>query len=428
MKYIFTSLLIFLTPFLLRAQSSYKPGYVVTLQGDTIKGLINNDSYEKNLARVSILRGDNAQTSQYSIINALAFGINGRFAYQRSVIWVSQDEPGANTTNDADTTQKLDTVFLKVLVTGKNASLYSYTDRIKARFYLGEGNSQPVELVYHEYRDPNQQDGTITKALYKIQLQKLAAKYQPGNEKLVNSIQTSDYKDYALTPIIFAINGSQAVQVSQPKKSGMRFFAGVNMNAVTTSYNSSASSDDLNGVAPQHSVSPQANIGVDFFFDKEKQLFVFRVALGFSTNKVSLVNNYEGDYAQPDNRYTEALKFNHFDVSLTPQIILNIYNSARFKFYVDGGLSVTNLNYSDKSYTNTIYYSSLNETTYENQVAAFPTLHSLIINVPVKAGFVINNRIDIYAGYTPRTDLSSIIGISLAQYSYQAGINYLFGK
>ncbi len=212
-------------------------------------------------------------------------------------------------------------------------------------------------------------------------------------------------------------------------KKGIRFFAGANANFVTTSYGSDGSYiDNLKGAPSYHSTTPQVNIGTDIFFDKNKQAFIFRVELGGTTGKTSFTNNYNGGSNITADRFAQKMNFNYASVSLTPQIILNIYNSNSFKFYAGTGISIVSEHYSSKYYANVVYSSTTNTTQTTDETSSFPPLRSMVYYVPVKIGFVIDNTVDIYAGYSPKADMSAAIGqTSIASSSFQAGINYLFG-
>src|ERR1700742_4300089 len=143
MKFIYTAILALVLPLFLQAQKFNKPGYVVDLKGDTIRGMVNSNISDRNPSSVTLITNNGKM--QYTLMDAEGFGIYNDITYQRHVITVSQDMPGATTADGADTTLKQGMFFLKVLASGKKVSLYAYTDNIKTRYYISEQGLKLIE-------------------------------------------------------------------------------------------------------------------------------------------------------------------------------------------------------------------------------------------------------------------------------------------
>jgi hypothetical protein len=375
--------------------------------------MINSFQHERNPSTVSVLRGDNSKTQQFDINTAQAFGVYGKFEYKHYRVTIGKVLE--------------DDVFLKELITGNDVSLLSYTNESRTFLYTMEKGGQPIELEYREYTDPNTGSPAVD-AAYKIQLQKLAATYHPGDQKLIDAIQTGSYTDYSVSKIISLINGAQQVAyATPPPKAGRRFFIGANANFTTDHYAGDLTSDNLNGAPDYHTVVPQINLGIDAFLDKDRQAVIFRLALGASAYKVSFSNNYETGSNVSGDRGTQKLSYNATNISLTPQILVNIYNSSDLKFYINAGVYIASVKYSNKYYANIQYYATTNTTTTTDETDSFPQTRPFVYIIPVRLGFVIDNKVDIYAGYLPKSDMSGNTGTSMAASSFQGGINYLFG-
>jgi len=141
--------LIILFPICSKAQSNYEPGYVVTLSGDTLHGYIDYKEWDSNPQKISFKKdiGSN-EKQEYSPKNAGAFEVTGFETYKQFAIWVSQDKLDVSELSKGiDSTKKRNTVFLRVLNSGKNVTLYAYNDDLKERFYIQEGNNEPYELI-----------------------------------------------------------------------------------------------------------------------------------------------------------------------------------------------------------------------------------------------------------------------------------------
>ncbi|TSD63509.1 hypothetical protein FFF34_018125 [Inquilinus sp. KBS0705] len=71
-----------LLPLLSIAQSNFKPGYVVTLKGDTIQGFFDYRGWDSNPRKVKFKTDLNAAVQELTPANTLYFDINGLEAYQ----------------------------------------------------------------------------------------------------------------------------------------------------------------------------------------------------------------------------------------------------------------------------------------------------------------------------------------------------------
>jgi len=426
MKHLYPLLLIaFLLPGFSQAQSNYKPGYVVTQRGDTVRGFVDYGEWDKNPSKINFKKTLNANKERYSVAEASAFAINGFETYRRFIIWLSQDQVElSNLSSGKDTTKMLDTVFLKELNTGKNITLYAYTDKIKQRLFISDNGATPVELTYHEYIDPSNSPNILIDHAYKHQLQMLAVEYNLSNEALINEIQNTDYKDYAISKIVNKINGITNMKPASDG-TGIRFFAGAGINS--SSINVTGSSE-LSNAKSSSQVFPKIDIGADIYLNKNVGRLIFRTELYYTGNNTQFIYNYNGgSYTGSGSviNYSEVLKFNTSRIGLEPQIIYNIYNSNNLKFYLDVGVAFIYCDYTNKVYNLTISYTTGGASDLIAQ--PFPYMHAIIFNVPAKIGFLINNRFNIYAGYMAQTALNEN-NYSLNLTQYELGINYIFGK
>src|ERR1700733_3263657 len=84
--------LLFLLPLFTLAQSNYKPGYVVTLKGDTLRGFIDYKGWDSNPTAISFKKAisDN-KPKVLTISNIGFFNIEGVAAYQKYTCPISMD-------------------------------------------------------------------------------------------------------------------------------------------------------------------------------------------------------------------------------------------------------------------------------------------------------------------------------------------------
>ncbi|MCC8424324.1 hypothetical protein [Mucilaginibacter sp. UR6-11] len=411
-----------LCPVFLKAQSNFKPGYIVTLKGDTLQGAIDYREWSRTPKAINFRSTNLNHIALYTPANTLAFGIKGFEYYTRSILPISQDNILLSLlSTGVDTTRITDTVFLKTIHIGGNISLYSYHDDIKERFFIAEKNNQPTELIRHIYLDPQQSSQVVNVDSYKRQLQRLAAIYQPGNTTILEDINGANYTSKELEKIVSKINGSDGKSYpSTTDKEGVQFFGGIGIVSSTINYNGVSDNSTGPQTSSSKAISPKINLGVDLYLNKNIGRWILRTELFFTTDKVSL--SYDGKATTP---FTKTVKFNHYIATLNPQIVCNIYNTDRTRLYLDAGVAINLSLYQNKE-ANVTYFQPGNTTvTYPD---TFPSVKSAFYTVTTKIGCIINSKFDIYAGYSPSTVLNTEVNSSITLTTYQVGINYRFGK
>jgi len=422
MKYLYQ--LLFLSvffPALSYAQSNFKPGYVVTLNGDTIHGFIDYKEWDQNPSKIYFKRDiSSAQKERYSANEINDFEISGFENYKRAITWVSQDHLELSSlSHHVDSTKIKDTIFLRTIYKGNVVTLYGYKDKIKERFFIAEKDKDPVELSYHKYLDPNPdhtyniliQDG------YKLQLYNLVIKYTPQFVNITDQLQRTDYTAPDLSKIVAKINGSDNSKRAYSSRAGTRFFAGAGLNNQETSFTGNIG---FNGERFS-SLFPKINIGLDLYLNKNVGDWIFRTELYATGNKAN------AHTIIPENNYTdeESLKFTQYMVTINPQLLYNFYNTKTIKIYISIGAAFSYSAYSNEQYIGiSIYQGSINNKVPRN----FPDVQSLFFNLSSKIGLTLNNQFEIYAGYNPAAPLNDETSYTMSLSSYQFGINYLFGK
>ena len=396
-------LIILLLPVLVSAQSNYKPGYVVDLKGDTLKGLVDYREWEKNPARISF-KNSAGNVQEFTDQSARAFAVNGLEYYEQHMVSVSTDPVDlGKLMPKSDSNFVTKTVFLKLLVRGKYASLYYYGDDVKPRFYFSEtgDNHQPEELAYHVYYDADNAVKNTTR--YRIQLQYEAQKNNvAGLEGLIGQAR---YDVDDLTRIVSKINGGTGQQMVSQSLFGTRWFAGAGVNYNDMLFTGSIAYGDA------YSLFPKASVGLDILPNKSTQSFFLRVEAAFT-----------GDSHDFKDKETE-LKVNQLTASVILQAYYNFYNSEKLKIFAGGGIAVNFSTYPTHYY---IADEGIDLTLTKN--TGYPDYHPLWESIIFKAGVILNKKIEIYAGYSPATTLTNNYSdLAGDVVSYQVGINYLFG-
>ncbi len=396
---------LFLFPVFSFAQSNYKPGYVVKINGDTVKGYIDYHTWNQNPKAINFKTSldSGSMVTGFSTVNIASFTISGLDRYKRFVTEISRDPVnGFSVSSSANMQMYTDTVFLKVLNSGKYITLYSYSDKIKPRYFIDENNGRPVELGLHAYVDTDDPGETKMMETYKRQLESFAVKYQPQDRSLIKDIEGADYNPESLSNVVFEINGSDksSTYVSAAKYN-FRPIIGLGVNLL-----SAHKYDKAYSLA--YAPAAEINLGEDIFFNKsEKSLFlrtVFEIA--YST----------GNKIKSNNSDTLFEKFNALTINFNPQLFVNVFSNNGVKFYIAGGFE--------------LFLRTSGKATYvvpgfEGNGLDVPYPYGRDFSFTTKAEVDFNNKFGIYIGYDP----VSTIGQKSNTYStYHAGVNYFFGK
>ena len=413
-------LFFFLLPFLSFGQTNFKPGYVVTLKGDTVRGFIDYKEWYKNPKYISFKQAvsDN-KAGRFSTQNINAFAVTGLEYYQRFIVAVSQDNVDINhLAQKPDTSSITDTVFLKIDARGKYLTLFRYNDDLKTRFYILEaGETQPKELIYRAYYNHEESESIVYINRYRTQLVNLAQKLDGNNGKISRQILLSKYSENELTKIVQILNGNPSKQFTSQNLAGIRLFAGAGVNYSTFKF------DDPRAVFNRDnssaSVFPKINAGIDFFENRNTQALLLRAEYSFTVNQYKFS---QGNDAAPVGS-TYNLAFTQYTNSISPQIIFNFYNRDDLKVFAGIGASLNFTVYNSYKFV-TKYDSPFPETDRDR----FPALRSFWLSVPITAGVQLSKKMEINIRYAPKSTLSNDGGFSGGASSFQAGVNYLFGK
>jgi hypothetical protein len=394
------------------AQSNYKPGYLVNTKGDTTRGFINYREWDNNPESIDFkttLADNNKQ--KIAPADVAGFSITGLTTYQTYSGRVSTDESNGNrVANSRDTSFIITDIFLKVLQKGKNATLYSYQDQIKTRYFISEDAQPPKELIYHLYYAAGQ-NGTITESTYKKQLSVIAGKHNLLDDKLNLYIQRSEYSYSNILSVVSKLNDMKVAKEDNVITANY-FYAGIGVNI--TSFTTDGEYKKAGG-KPYTSIMPMLLAGVNVYANPNTQNLAFRFELGIGANR------YESNYKNQVLPYNDVVfHFTQLSASLTPQVLYNFYNQPNFKFYGAIGMQVSYNQYVDKAFQNK------DGTAFSSFSGAVFDFNKVFANPLVKAGFTINKKINIYASYIPVTNVNVDPYFLISYTTVQAGINYLF--
>lgn len=426
MRSFYALLLAFLTfPVIIKAQSKFSPGYIVNMKGDTLKGFVDQKEWGENPNKISFKQNLQANTERYTPADIKAFGVVGQdqfITYNGPITKGAVDLADLSSGIDSSTVQS--SIFLRMVGKGKNLTLYTYWDRTKDRFFIAVGSTVPFELIRYVFLDIKHSDKIVELNNYQQQLAKLATVYQPGNNALIMRILTTPYKLNDLQKIVTAIDGLQATQTTfSVKRSGHRFFIGAGVNLTKATFLTVWGNNMFSSTDHASSTGPLVSGGIDFYFNKNVEKFLFRTEVNLATNKIKATySNTYSDYIN-ETRHDDELTVDQIAAVVNPQLIYNVYNKEKLKFYIAGGLQTTFSSFSNNHYVIKSYYNNRFDESKERPLV----YRKITTNLTAKVG-VAANKIEVYLGYCSRVMLTEYPYFGMDVTTYRLGLNYLFGK
>ncbi|WP_187262942.1 hypothetical protein [Pontibacter beigongshangensis] len=426
----FTSVmcLFLLCPFFIQAQSNYKPGFVVTTAGDTLQGFINYKEWGQN--PITITFRQNADGGQEQIFDAGSsryFEISGFEAYQSYEGPITMNPLDIqNLSTNSSTIVANATVFLKILEAGDKIAFLSYTDRIKARYFVQEQDgTSPQELYYNKYYVASTgKTQIIEQKGYIGQLQFLASKYGASSAKLTRDIESAAYRSYALQTIVNKLNGHAHPRPSTTSvtEKSTRFYAGLAIYSNTASIE--GQNIMSNATHNKASMSPRVVVGADIFLNRHVQKMQFRIEASAGSAKYAIKKTERSGSAVTEHTYGLSQQ----TATFSPQFIYNLYNTDQIKAYLGLGLQFNYSTYSDNTYHS--QYSNPN-IPYEYKPVTkkdYLVIEPLWVSYSIRSGLIINRKFELAAAYMPPVAVTRYVGYSLNLSSYAVGVNYLFSR
>ena len=419
---------VLLVPIASFAQSNYKPGNVVTLKGDTVKGFIDYREWDTNPESVDFKKSLADKTgTKYGLEELNSFSVTGLESYTRYIGPISTNPTDAyQVQNYRDTSFRVGTVFLKVLEKGDRIALYSYKDQLKMRFFIGDGpNYSPKELTYRIYTDANYDSnlgvakgGTTIEKTYQKQISALALKYNELNDNLIIYISKADYNGDDLLQLVSKINHMSKAEYNKKHYSGssVNLFVGAGVNINTNSPSTSGSYYEAGGRS-NTSIAPAPFFGMNLFANPATKKLQIRLEFSVAPGSYkSLFTDKVSPYLPTE------VSFNELALTASPQIIYNFYNTESIKVFAGVGMEFSKI-----SFTNS-YFGTQN---HDGSESDLPKANPFFFNTEdnsfvFKAGVQFTQNLEIFANYQTSTATTNGGYFQLNSTCAQVGLLYLF--
>ncbi len=397
----------------LSAQSNFKKGFVIA-NGDTLHGLIDYRQWEKNPREIKFKNDQAANAVKYTTGDISYFEIYGSDKYEKAM--VNKDMRTVNIRDLTEFTEDIfvdDTVFLRILVKG-NISLYQLTDD-KNHFYIKVDGKNFQELIYKVYLT----DG-INLSRHPVYIDQLLrfVDQSKGNTALSSRIQRADYKEGDLIKIVEQLNSQdgEAIHYTVKKtKHPISFFVGAGAISSSLKFkgeNVNASEFDYN-----KSIQPLFTTGIDISILRNLQDLIFRAELSYFNMQFS----GSGKVSNPPFTKQASYQLKVNAVSPSVSLLYNVFNSSGNKVYVGLGAAC---NFS--SYPQNLYREVPDNIGEPFEDASYFPLEKVWISSHVKAGWIINKKIEIAGSLKIGGTISNFLSHSVSAGMNSLSVNYHF--
>ena len=205
MKRVCSLMVISLLFFSAKAQADFRPGYIITLQGDTLNGFIDLRSDKANAKAVVFKEGNGLEKSTYTPDQIKSYRFdNGK--YYLSGFFVDYEMK--------------DQVFLEYVVKGPVSILY-YQDDVKDHYFIAK-DSSIINLDNHDRLSGNAEKDVLIlskPARFKAQL-KLLFKDQPALYEQIDKMDCNTKDLVGLAKAYFELSCSSPACIQYEKKTG----------------------------------------------------------------------------------------------------------------------------------------------------------------------------------------------------------------
>lgn len=175
MKYIYVSLLTLLFHVPALSQEKYAPGSVVTLQGDTVRGMVNIEPWSTNPKTFDFKSNDGA-IKKYGPADVKSFTLSDKVYRCYLVSYDSTEDRIKSLSTNRMPSFKTAHLFLRVVLGGRK-SLLEYTDSNERVHFFIEFDNKAEELIDHPFvfRQKGSDPIRASSRQYLTQLQKYFA-------------------------------------------------------------------------------------------------------------------------------------------------------------------------------------------------------------------------------------------------------------
>ncbi len=305
------------------AQKNYTKGYMIDNSGQRTECYINDSDFDTNpeIFEYRLTLTDKIQTG--GIKDYIEFGTDNMYVFKRYEVDVDISKSNmSNLSNDRNLIYEGRVVYLNVLVSGE-ATLYSYNDDGKLKFFFSVNSSMPKQLEFKEFL---YQSDVVKNNNYKQQLFN-AMKNGNVSEKDISGLT---YRSASLVSLFNKYNGlvdnDKKLDKLLNRKYIFNFYikAGVQNTSLYVNTNS-----DFIGVMDFDKVmTSRVGFEAEFifpFYNKKWAMYLEAYYLKYKQNTNSSIGSADIDYQT---------------IEIPAGLKYNFYLSKKSRLYVAGGIQL----------------------------------------------------------------------------------------
>ena len=328
------------------SQNHLRPGYIVTLSGDTTKGFIVFSDKTYNPKSIGFKTSSEDAGKTYTASGLKSFGVEDK-NFEAATISVTDIAPGPEKFGyDKEPRYRTDTTFLETLFDGLK-SLYYYNDRDGREHFYIKNESGYTLLLFHQYLKDSL-GGTVFVPV-KQYISQLSAYLNCGSVK--EQLLSLDYKENPMINLFqkyYQLCGGIAV-FSRPVKKLMiktGLLGGISSSSINFKAASGKSFSYLTNADFPSSQNFAGGVFLNVVFPKSDSRWAIENELLYTTYQTSVVHTemISQDYYTVNDM---TIGFNQIRLNNLLRLSFAI---GKFAFFIEGGItnpfaiSETNIN------------------------------------------------------------------------------------
>ena len=154
---------------------------------------------------------------------------------------------------------------------------------------------------------------------------------------------------------------------------------------------------------------------------------LYRAELSFLMGKYEMFNFFNVGSGTKVKSIKAEHVFNQYTAQLTPQIIFNLYNTNKLKFFASAGLSLNLSNYDKSTGKNIPIINDQGQTIIINEEDHLELI-KFNYSARFNTGLVFNNRLELSAGYHAPSAVTQYGSYNIVVQRLTFGVNFLINK
>lgn len=131
-------------------KDNFKPGFIVSLQGEIISGEVNYQNWFRNPVDIEF-KDNRGEISSFSSLDISGFGVEGE-RYESAIIEVNDASSRTDNLKKSDSLYlRTDSAFILTLIEGPK-SLFEYVDKQGVKHFIIKNDGQHLSLISQEFR------------------------------------------------------------------------------------------------------------------------------------------------------------------------------------------------------------------------------------------------------------------------------------